>query len=57
LKAAMDLRRFLFRGHDGVRQVWRWGCTAFNLKKFMSLWEGLRASLVEPVATSPVVAS
>jgi hypothetical protein len=57
LKAAMDLRRFLLRGHDGVRQEWLWGCTAFNLKKFMSLWAGLRARLTETVATSPVVAS
>jgi transposase len=32
LKAALDLRRFLLRGHAGVRVEWLWGCTAFNLK-------------------------
>ncbi len=45
LKAAIDLRRFLLRGHEGVQQEWLWGCTALNLKKLVSLWGGLRAKL------------
>ena len=53
LKAALDLRRFLLRGIEGVQQEWLWGCTAFNLKKLMSLWGGLRANLNE---TGTVVA-
>ena len=48
LKAAQDLRRFLLRGHDGARQEWLWGCTAFNLNKLVRLWGGLRAKLNEP---------
>jgi transposase len=47
LKVAMDLRRFLLRGIEGVQQEWLWGCTAFNLKKLMSLWEEVRAKLSE----------
>jgi hypothetical protein len=53
LKAALDLRRFLLRGIEGVQQEWLWGCTAFNLKKLMSLWGALRAKLNE---TGTVVA-
>jgi len=45
LKAAMSLRRFLLRGAESVRQEWLWGCTAFNLKKLMGLWNALRAHL------------
>jgi transposase len=48
LKAAQDLRRFLLRGHDGARQEWLWGCTAFNLNKLVRLWGGLCAQLNEP---------
>ena len=47
LKAALDLRRFLLRGIEGVQQEWLWGCTAVNLKKLMSLWGGVRAQLTE----------
>ena len=47
LKAAMSLRRFLLRGHEGVRTEWLWGCTAFNLKKLMSLLETLRLAEAE----------
>ncbi len=43
LKAALDLRRFLLHGHQGVQQEWLWGCTAYNLKKLIRLWDGLRA--------------
>jgi len=45
LKAALELRRFLLRGIEGVQQEWLWGCTAFNLKKLMGLWGALRAKL------------
>ena len=45
LMAALDLRRFLLRGIEGVQQEWLWGCTAFNLKKLMNLWGALRANL------------
>ena len=48
LKAAQDLRRFLLRGHDGARQEWLWGCTAFNLNKLVRLWASLREQLNEP---------
>ncbi len=44
LKAALDLRRFLLRGIEGVQQEWLWGCTALNLKTLVSLWGGLRAT-------------
>jgi hypothetical protein len=47
LKAVFDLRRFLLRGIQGAQQEWLWGCTAFNLKKLMSLWGVLRAKLEE----------
>jgi len=49
LKSAFGLRRFLLRGIQGVEQEWLWGCTAFNLKKLMSLWGALRAKLHERV--------
>lgn len=52
LKAALDLRRFLLRGIAGVQQEWLWGCTAFNLKKLMSLWGTLRAQLNETAVTA-----
>lgn len=47
LKAAWNLRRFLLRGLIGVQQEWLWGCTAFNMKKLMSMWEMLRAKANE----------
>ena len=43
LKAALDLRRFLLRSHLGVQQEWRWGCSAYHLKKLIRLGVGLRA--------------
>jgi transposase len=43
LKAALDFRRFLLRRIQGVQQEWLWACTAFNLKKLMTLWGALRA--------------
>lgn len=49
LKTALDLRRFQLRGIAGVQQEWLWGCTAFNLKKLVSLW----GASGEPCARSP----
>lgn len=43
LKAALALRRFLLRGIEGVQQEWLWACTAFNLKKLITLWGTVRA--------------
>jgi hypothetical protein len=54
LKAALDLRRFLLRGHAGVRVEWLWGCTAFNLKKLMALLETMRASSADSLPTHTV---
>jgi len=42
LKACLDMRRFLLRGHEGVRTEFQWACSAFNLKKMMTLLAGLR---------------
>lgn len=47
LKACFGLRRFLLRGIEGVQIEWLWHCTAFNLKKLMSLWAGLREQRAE----------
>jgi transposase len=47
LKATMDLRRFLLRGIEGVRTEWLWGCTAFNMKKLMTLIAKVRAQASE----------
>lgn len=44
LKTMMDLRRFLLRGLDGVRTEWLWACTAFNVKKLITLLARLRAA-------------
>lgn len=44
IKQMFDLRRFLLRGIEGVRQQWRWAATAFNLKKLMAHWPPVRAA-------------
>ena len=44
LKAIMDMRRFLLRGHAGVQTEFRWICTAFNMKKMMKLIARLRGA-------------
>ena len=49
LKAVMILRRFLLRGIDGVRQEWLWSCTAFNLKKLITLSAPCAQSPESPV--------
>ncbi len=52
IKAAMDLRRFLLRGIEGVQTEWLWACTAHNLKKLMATEAALR-SLSDSQATLP----
>jgi transposase len=54
LKAALDLRRFLLRGIGGVQQEWLWGCTAFNMKKLIAMWEALRAQRNETTSGAAV---
>jgi transposase len=44
IKQWMNLRQFLLRGIDGVRQEWLWSCTAYNLKKLMGSWGEICAS-------------
>ncbi len=43
LKAWMGLRQFLLRGLEKVRTEWRWACTAYNLRKLVTIVTGLRA--------------
>jgi len=43
LKTRMGLRQFLLRGLDKVRTEWRWACTAYNLRKMVTIVAGLRA--------------
>lgn len=43
VKSAMGVRRFLLRGLDNVRTEWLWVCTAFNLKKLLSLLRAKRS--------------
>jgi transposase len=43
IKAWMGLRQFLLRGLDKVRTEWRWACTAYNLRKLVTIVAGLRA--------------
>ena len=45
IKAMFDVRRFLLRGVEGVGQEWCWVSTAFNLKRLMGHWAGLRELL------------
>ncbi len=47
IKAAMDLRRFLLRGIEGVGVEWLWACSAHNLKKLMSIMAALCAGDAE----------
>ncbi len=35
IKACFNMRRFLLRGIEGVRQEWRWASTAFNLHRLI----------------------
>ena len=43
IKHIFEVRRFLLRGQEKVRTEWRWVCTAYNLKKLMTLIVALRA--------------
>jgi transposase len=43
LKAWMGLRQFLLRGLNKVRTEWRWACTAYNLRKLVTIVTALRA--------------
>lgn len=43
IKHIFEVRRFLLRGLEKVRTEWRWVCTAYNLKKLMTLVAALRA--------------
>jgi transposase len=53
LKAQIGLRRFLLRGHSGVRIEWLWGCTAYNFRRLMSILAGMRAeNHLQPLAAS-----
>jgi transposase len=47
LKAVFGLRQFLLCGLEKVRIEWRWGATAFNLKKLVSNVARLRAEFAE----------
>ena len=43
IKQVMGLRQFLLRGLDKVRTEWLWACTAFNIKKLISIIAKVRA--------------
>lgn len=43
MKAWMGLRQFLLRGLEKVRTEWRWACTAYNLRKLVTIVAALRA--------------
>lgn len=49
LKTVFALRRFLLRGHQGVRTEWLWGCTAYNIKKLLGILAAMRAN-IRPVS-------
>ena len=53
IKDCFEMRRFLLRGIERVRQEWLWAATAFNVKKLMGLWGELRAALGETPNTVP----
>jgi transposase len=43
IKGILGVRRFLLRGLEKVRTEWCWVCTAYNLKKMLTLVAALRA--------------
>jgi len=50
IKQVMGLRQFLLRGLDNVRTEWLWACTAFNIKKLISIIGKVRAdSALNPI--------
>jgi len=44
LKGDFGLRQFLLRGIEGVKTEWTWACTAFNMKKLISLMAAMRTT-------------
>ena len=50
IKQWMNLRQFLLRGIDRVRQEWLWSCTAFNLNKLIGFWRKICAGNAENAA-------
>jgi len=44
IKACFDMRRFLLRGLPRVQTEFQWACSAFNLKKLMTLMTAMRAA-------------
>jgi transposase len=48
IKQVMGLRQFLHRGLEKVRTEWLWACTAFNIRKLMTLTGSVRAPLGSP---------
>jgi hypothetical protein len=48
IKAAFDMRRFLLRGIEDVGQEWLWTSTAFNVKKFLGLWDKVSPQPADP---------
>ena len=50
IKQVMGLRQFLLRGLDNVRTEWLWACTAFNIRKMISIIAKVRAgSALKPI--------
>lgn len=49
IKVDFELRRFLLRGIEGVRQEWRWAVTTFNLKKLITYMAARRPDLTAMV--------
>jgi hypothetical protein len=54
LKAVLDVRRFLLRGIEAVKQEWLWACTAFNMKKLAGFWKGLLAKRIATTTTQNI---
>lgn len=54
IKGNLGWRQFLLRGHEGVCQEWRWGCTAFNMIKLMNQLVKLRAASAGSVQIATV---
>lgn len=47
LKQVLGLRQFLLRGLEKVRAEWLWACTAYNMKKLITIVGRLRALVTE----------
>jgi len=53
IKAAMGLRQFLLRGHEGVQTEWLWATAAFNIQKLIRLVGLLRSDSSMKLETAP----